>query len=51
MQVHGHGKAADPAKMAKRAVDLIGKGPQHQSSETGGASNISAGQIHTAKSL
>jgi hypothetical protein len=50
MHVHGHGKAADLAKMAKPAVDLIGKGsPQHQSSETGGASNISAGQIDTAK--
>src|SRR5258707_390768 len=32
MHVHGHGKAADLAKMAKPAVDLIGKGsPQHQS--------------------
>src|SRR5256886_4665636 len=50
MHVHGHGKAADLAKMAKPAVDLIGKGsPQHQSSVTGGASNISAGQIDTAK--
>jgi len=50
MHVHGHGKAADLAKMAKPAVDLIGKGsPQHQSSVTGGKSNISAGQIDTAK--
>src|SRR5215471_16056085 len=50
MHVHGHGKAADLAKMAKPAVDLIGKGsPQHQSSVTGGSSNISAGQIDTAK--
>src|SRR5476649_2058531 len=41
MHVHGHGKAADLAKMAKPAVDLIGKGsPQHQSSVTGGNSNI-----------
>jgi hypothetical protein len=50
MHVHGHGKAADLAKMAKSAVDLIGKGsPQHQNSVTGGNSNISAGQIDTAK--
>src|SRR6266700_2565762 len=50
MHVHGHGKAADLAKMAKPAVDLIGKGsPQHQSSVTGGNSNVSAGQIDTAK--
>jgi len=50
MHVHGHGKAADLARMAKPAVDLIGKGsPQHQSSVTGGHSNVSAGQIDTAK--
>jgi hypothetical protein len=50
MHVHGHGKAADLAKMAKPAVDLIGGGsPQHQSSVTGGSSNVSAGQIDTAK--
>jgi hypothetical protein len=50
MHVHGHGKAADLAKMAKPAVDLIGKGsPQHQSSITGGKSSVSAGQIDTAK--
>src|SRR6266536_2042034 len=50
MHVHGHGKAADLAKMAKPAVDLIGKGtPQHQSSVSGGNSNVSAGQIDTAK--
>ena len=42
--------AIDLAKMAKPAVDLIGKGsPQHQSSVTGGTSNVSAGQIDTAK--
>src|SRR5215469_10370984 len=41
MHVHGHGKAADLAKMAKPALDLIGKGaPKHQSSETSGASSI-----------
>src|ERR1700687_412105 len=50
MHVHGHGKAADLARMAKPAVDLIGRGsPQHQSSVTGGTSNVSAGQIDTAK--
>src|SRR5207249_5065506 len=50
MHVHGHGKAADLARMAKPALDLIGKGaPQHQSSVSGGASNISGGAIDTAK--
>ena len=49
MHVHGHGKAADLAKMAKPAVDLIGKGsPQHQSSVSGGGSNVTAGKIDTA---
>src|SRR6266478_3649688 len=50
MHVHGHGKAADLAKMAKPAVDLIGKGSaQHQSSVSGGSSSVSGGQIDTAK--
>jgi hypothetical protein len=50
MHVHGHGKPADLARMAKPAVDLIGHGsPQHQSSVSGGRSNISAGAIDTAK--
>src|SRR5712692_3901007 len=50
MHVHGHGKAADLATKAKAAVDLIGKvPPQHQSSATGGTSNVSTGQIDTAK--
>jgi hypothetical protein len=50
MHVHGHGKAADLARMAKPAVDLIGKGsPQHQSSVSGTASNIPGGTIDTAK--
>src|SRR5438105_13210130 len=50
MHVHGHGTAADLARKAKPAVDLIGKGsPQHQSSVTGGNANISAGQLDTAK--
>jgi hypothetical protein len=49
MHVHGHGKATDLAKMAKPAVDLIGRGsPQHQSSVTGGNSTVAAGQIDTA---
>src|SRR5215813_7606915 len=49
MHVHGHGKASDLARMVKPALDLIGKGsPQHQSSVSGGTSNISAGQIDTA---
>src|SRR5438067_8534248 len=48
MHVHGHGKAADLAKMAKPALDLIGKGSsQHQSFVSGGGSNISGGQIDT----
>lgn len=50
MHVHGHGKAADLAKMAKPAVDLIGRGSsQHQSSVTGGNSTVVAGQIDTVK--
>src|SRR6266446_6777112 len=50
MHVHGHGKAADLAKQAKPALDLIGHTQSpHQSSVTGGMSNISAGQIDTAK--
>lgn len=50
MHVHGHGKAADLAKMVKPAVDLIGAGtPQHQSTVTGGKSTVTAGQMDTAK--
>src|SRR6202790_4512161 len=50
MHVHGHGKAADLARMAKPALDLIGHGsPAHQSSGTGGHANVSGGQIDTAK--
>src|SRR3954454_14828944 len=50
MHVHGHGKAADLAKMAKPAVDLIGRGTaQHQSTVTGGKATVSQGQIDTAK--
>jgi hypothetical protein len=50
MHVHGHDKAADLAAKAKPAIDLIGHGsPQHQSTVSGGSSNVSAGQIDTAK--
>src|SRR5436305_6460669 len=50
MHVHGHGKPADLARMVKPALDLIGRGSaQHQTSVTGGNSNITAGQIDTAK--
>ena len=50
MHVHGHGKPADLVRMAKPAVDLIGReASQHQSSVTGGTSTVSAGQIDTAK--
>jgi len=49
MHVHGHGSAADLAKKAKPAIDLIGKGsPQHQSSVTGGTSNVTGGKLDTA---
>jgi hypothetical protein len=49
MHVHGHGKAADLATKAKPAIDLIGhSSPQHQSTVSGGSSNVSAGQIDTA---
>jgi hypothetical protein len=49
MHVHGHGKAADLAKMAKPAVDLIGhSSAPHQSSITDGNSSVSPGQIDTA---
>jgi hypothetical protein len=50
MHVHGHGKAADLARMAKPAVDLIGRGQaQHTSSVSGGAANVTGGQIDTEK--
>jgi hypothetical protein len=50
MHVHGHGKAADLARMAKPAIDMIGHGsPQHQTTVSGGRSNMTAGQIDTAK--
>src|SRR6266852_728747 len=50
MHVHGHGTAADLAKRVKPAVDLIGNSsPKHQSSVSGATSNVSGGQIGTAK--
>ena len=50
MHVHGHGSAADLTKKVKPAIDLIGHAaPVHQSTVSGGKSNISAGQIDTAK--
>jgi hypothetical protein len=50
LHVHGHGTPADLARMVKPAIDLIGKGsPQHQSSVSGGNSNVTAGTIDTAK--
>src|SRR6476660_10605383 len=50
MHVHGHGKAADLARMAKPALDLIGKGSrQHESSVSGGTSGVSAGTMDTAR--
>jgi hypothetical protein len=50
MHVHGHGSAADLAKQVKPAVDLIGKdSAKHTSTVSGGSSNVSAGQINTAK--
>lgn len=50
MHVHGHGKASDLARMAKPALDLIGRGPgQHTTPVTGSTNNVAAGQMDTAK--
>src|SRR3954467_2473125 len=50
MHVHGHGQASELARMAKPAVDLIGHSSnQHKSSVAGGTTQISAGQMDTAK--
>src|SRR6266581_3053206 len=50
MHVHGHGKAADLARMVKPALDLIGKGPPlHTITVSGGNSSVSAGPMDTAK--
>src|SRR5438105_1103441 len=49
MHVHGHGMAADLARMAKPALDLIGAGAApHRSTVAGGTSNVSGGTIDTA---
>ena len=50
MHVHGHGKPADLARMAKPAIDLIGHTPdrhQYPNPVTGGGAAIAAGQIDT----
>lgn len=50
MHVHGHGKAAELARMVKPAVDLIGRGEaQHTSSVSGSTGKVSAGQIDGTK--
>jgi Domain of Unknown Function (DUF1259) len=50
MHVHGHGKPDDLARMAKPAIDLIGHAPAvHEASAVAGKSDVSAGQIDTAK--
>src|SRR5215831_9783239 len=50
MHVHGHGRPADLAKMAKPAVELIGKqASQHQSTVSGGSSTVAAGQLDSGK--
>ena len=50
MHVHGHGRAADLAREAKPAVDLIGNGsPHHKSTVSGGSSGVSAGEIEAKK--
>lgn len=52
MHVHGHGTPAELAKEAKPALDLIGKGsPKDVTIATGFGSNITGGQINTARSL
>lgn len=50
MHVHGHGKAAELARKAKPAVDLIGHvTPGHEAAAVSGKSNVSGGSIDTAK--
>jgi hypothetical protein len=50
MHVHGHGKAADLAKKAKPALDLMGQiTPRHTSMVAGGTGSVTAGQIDTTK--
>lgn len=50
MHVHGHGQAAELAKMAKPALDLIGHvSPQHTTTVSGKSAGVSAGQLDTKK--
>src|SRR6476661_6645579 len=50
MHVHGHGQAAELAKMAKPALDLIGHGSsQHKSTVSGENAGVSGGEIDTKK--
>src|SRR3954453_2400418 len=50
MHVHGHGPAAELAKMAKPALDLIGHGSaQQKSTVSAGSVAVSAGQLDTKK--
>lgn len=50
MHVHGRGQAAELAKMAKPALDLIGHGsPQHTSTVSGGSASVTAGQLDSKK--
>src|SRR3954462_7119728 len=50
MHVHGHGQAAELARMAKPALDLIGHGsPLHKSTVSGGSVAVSASQLDTKK--
>ncbi len=50
MHVMGHGSAADLAKMAKPAVDLIGHVPaSHAAATAPASSSVQAGKLDTAK--
>jgi hypothetical protein len=50
MHVHGHGKAADLARMAKPALDLIGNEPaRHQSTVSGGVGGVTASKMDVAR--
>jgi hypothetical protein len=49
MHVMGHGKAADLARMAKPAVDLIGHVPARHTAGAPAAATLQPGKIDTAK--
>src|SRR5215469_10177893 len=49
MHVMGHGKAADLARMAKPAVDLIGHVPARHTAGTPAAATLQPGKVDTAK--